>query len=65
VRQRAHAVTLQELREADGAFRRATPGELHFAGVDYPRGEASSRPALPPGPGLAGVLELFQIHCKI
>jgi len=53
-RQRAHAVPLLELRQADGAFRRATPSELHFAGVDYPRGQPGSRPALPPGAGLAG-----------
>jgi hypothetical protein len=54
-RQRAHAVTLHELREADGAFRRAAPGELDLAGVEYPRGQPGPRPALPPGgTGLAG-----------
>jgi hypothetical protein len=54
VRQRAYAVTPHELREADGAFRRAAPRELDLAGVEYPRGQPGSRPTLPPGTGLAG-----------
>jgi hypothetical protein len=54
VRQRAYAVTPHELREADGAFCRAAPSELDLAGVEYPRGQPGSRPALPPGAGLAG-----------
>jgi hypothetical protein len=54
VRQRAHALAGRELGEADGAFRRAAPGELDLARVDQRHWERAAGPSLSPGTGLAG-----------